>query len=60
MRRYKMQDRSGNVVYRTDTNLSLQAVEHMTDWSEDEFDMIASMQVGESYCPHGVYVERTA
>jgi hypothetical protein len=68
IRTYEMQDRSTGMTTRTDPGLSLQAVEHMTDWTAEEFDAIASMQVGEekTYFGHpsspdaGIYIKRTA
>lgn len=47
MKRYTMEDRSGGVVNRQDTNLSLQQVFEMTDYSEAEVDQIADLQVGQ-------------
>lgn len=46
MRRYTMQDRSGGTVNRTDTDLSLQQTYEMTDYSEQEMDELADLQVG--------------
>jgi hypothetical protein len=68
IRTYEMQDRSTGIATRTDPGLSLQAVEHMTDWTATEFDAIASMQVGEEkiyFAPpsspeSGIYIKRTA
>ncbi len=68
IRTYEMQDRSTGMATRVDPNLSLQAVEHMTDWTAEEFDAIASMQVGDekTYFAHpsspesGIYIKRTS
>jgi hypothetical protein len=67
IRTYEMQDRSTGVATRTDPGLSLQAVEHMTDWTAEEFDAIAPMQVGEEKVyfgdptmpGSGIYIKRT-
>lgn len=65
MRKYEMQDRSAEFVnhqrkVRVDPGLSLQEVEHMTDWTAQELDDIASMNVGdEKLYGSGVYVKRT-
>lgn len=47
IRRFTMQDRSGGKVNRTDENLSLQDALHMTDYSDEEVDKIADLQVGQ-------------
>lgn len=68
IRTYEMQDRSTGVATRTDPGLSLQAVEHMTDWTAEEFDAIASMQVGDEKLYYsdpgipgsGIFIKRTA
>jgi hypothetical protein len=68
IRIYEMQDRSTGVATCTNSGLSLQAVEHMTDWTAEEFDAIASMEIGQEclYSPFqgitnsGIYIKRTA
>ena len=47
MRRYTMQDRSGGRINRTDRNLSLVQVYEMTDYTEEEFDAVASLLPGQ-------------
>lgn len=68
MKRYTMRDESALSIDKivkerhyppTDENLSLQAVNGMTDFSEQEFEAISEMNVGEKLDFDGITVERT-
>lgn len=60
MRFYTMSDKSDSNNISVDENLSLQAVEHMTDWTAAEFDQIADMHVGEEKLYDAwFYIKRT-
>lgn len=62
MRRYLMQDRSGGKINRADPHLSLQKVLEMTDYSEDEVDQIACLEVGQELligAQQDLYIKRT-
>lgn len=65
IRRYTMQDRSpihfASEGPPTDVDLSLQQVYNMTDYTDEEFDHIASMEVGEEFFVCSTtYIKRTA
>lgn len=62
LRRFTMEDRSGDDTHRSDENLSIQQVFEMTDYSEDEVDQIASLEVnGELLIgtQRDIYIKRT-
>jgi len=62
MKKYMMQDRSGDVINRTDEGLSLQAVYHMTDYTDREFDDISSLDVNQDMFigdARDIYIKRT-
>lgn len=60
MKRYTTVDESlGLDEDRMDEGLSLQGVCELTDWSEEEFDQISDLLVGEKVKFNDVSVERT-
>lgn len=59
MKRYTTRDESAGYVSAEDKGLSLVGVYHMTDWSEQEFDKISEMKVGDKLNFGGITVERT-
>jgi len=59
MRKYHMQDRSAGYVASDDPDLYLVSVFHMSDWTAEQFDMIASMQVNDERDFDGIWIKRT-
>jgi len=62
MKKYMMQDRSGGIVNRIDEGLSLQAVYHMTDYTDQEFNDISSLEVSQDMLigySKDIYIKRT-
>lgn len=59
MKRYITRDESAGYISAEDSDLSLVGVYHMTDWSEEEFEKISEMKVGDKLNFNGITVERT-
>lgn len=60
IKRYTTRDESAGYVSAEDTELSLQRVKEMTNWSDEEFDKISELKVGQKLNFGGISVERTA
>nr|UWF98059.1 MAG: hypothetical protein [Bacteriophage sp.] len=60
MKRYTTRDESAGYISAEDKGLSLVDVYHMTDWTDDQFDKISEMKIGEKLNFDGVTVERDA
>lgn len=59
MKRYTTRDESAGYISAEDKGLSLAGVYHMTDWTDEQFDTIAQMDVGQKLNFKGITVERT-
>lgn len=60
MKRYTTRDESAGHISAEDKGLSLVDVYHMTDWTDDQFDKISEMKIGEKLDFDGITVERDA
>lgn len=60
MKRYTTRDESAGYISAEDKGLSLVDVYHMTDWTDDQFDKISEMKIGEKLNFDGITVERDA
>lgn len=58
MKRYTTRDESAGYISAEDKDLSLVGVYHMTDWTDDQFDTISEMIVGQKLNFNGITVER--
>lgn len=58
MKRYTTRDESAGYISAEDKGLSLVDVYHMTDWTDDQFDTISEMKIGEKLDFDGITVER--
>lgn len=59
MKRYIIRDENAGYISAEDKGLSLIGVYHMTDWTDEQFDAIAQMEVGQKLNFEGITVERT-
>lgn len=60
MKRYHMWDQSAGYISREDEGLSLLCVADMSNWTEEEFEQISLMEIGDKLDSEGVVVQRTA
>lgn len=60
IKRYTTRDESAGYVSSEDTDLSLLNVSEITNWTDDQFDLISNMKVYDYFIFDGISVERTA
>lgn len=60
MKTYTTRDESGGFVAAEHSGLHLQGVAVTTDWTDEEFEKISELSIGEKFEVDGITVERTA
>lgn len=60
IKRYTTRDESAGYISCEDKDLSLLNVCQITDWTDEQFDLISNMKIYDYYKFNGISVERTA